>query len=316
MKKNYFLLVAFSFFASHGQHAGYGKLAAAAATQTNVASFDRSRPQENCNTIVINDTEEQNGAFINSLGGAKAAVDIPMEAGTSMVISQVKVTLSSVQVPTYAHLRFFNSVTSVPDPEDPEDYAHPNPGDILFNVTDTQIIDVEELAFEPSVQLTIRRLTLQLAAPIVLSGNAVDGRYWMGVISDASAWAVTAHPDTNEGVVGEFIHVGSQTRPWSPVTGFEGLYEFTAECSLLGIAENAPQSSTIWPNPANDFLNISLAQGQMVSEVRIYNVAGQQLKSVKSNFEKISVSGLSNGVYFLKIVTKDGAVFSHKFVKQ
>jgi len=280
-----------------------------------VSAFGHLQSQitpNSCNVIVVNTNDEQNAVFINTLSGAKAAIDIPMEPGSSMVISQVKVTLASVEVPTFAHLRFYDSVTSIPDPEDPEDVAHPIPGQTLFTAADTQIINVEELGYEETYGFTIRRLTLQLASPIALSGAVVNGRYWMGVISDANAWATTPVAD----LIGESVHTGSTIRAWSPITGFEALYEFTAECNTLGIHENGQEKSAIWPNPAKDFISISLTPGHIVSKVVIYNSAAQQIRVVDSGFNNISVTGFPQGVYVLKTYTTNGNVYNSKFVKR
>jgi len=265
-----------------------------------------------CNVIVVNTNDEQNAVFINTLSGAKAAIDIPMEPGSSMVISQVKVTLASVEVPTFAHLRFYDSVTSIPDPEDPEDVAHPIPGQTLFTIENTQITNVEELGNEDTYGFTIRGLTLQLDSPIALSGAAVNGRYWMGVISDANAWAITPVEMIN----GEAVHTGSSIREWSPIPGFEALYELTAECNSLGIHENTQQQGVIWPNPAKDFFSISPILGQIVSKAVIYNSAGQQIHVVNTGFNKVSVTGFPQGVYLVKTYTTTGNVYNSKFIKR
>jgi len=58
----------------------------------------------------------------------------------------------------------------------------------------------------------------------------------------------------------------------------------------------------VYPNPATDFIRID---GVEVSEVRIYNVIGQLLKTIKASNE-IVVSDLPGGCYLLNIIDTEG----------
>jgi photosystem II stability/assembly factor-like uncharacterized protein len=87
-----------------------------------------------------------------------------------------------------------------------------------------------------------------------------------------------------------------------------------------GIEDEYPKNSEnlISPNPASDFIEISVgANGRspLQSEVRIYNVFGQNVSSTRAGLEpaptiRIDVSGLPPGMYFVMIGDKVG-----KFVK-
>lgn len=70
----------------------------------------------------------------------------------------------------------------------------------------------------------------------------------------------------------------------------------------------------VYPNPANDFVTISDANG---SEVRILDMLGRTLiaKSVKSSNETISIDNLNNGMYMIQIV-KDGKTSTQKLIKR
>ena len=70
----------------------------------------------------------------------------------------------------------------------------------------------------------------------------------------------------------------------------------------------------VYPNPANDFLTISDANG---AEVRILDMLGRTLitKSVKSSNETISIDNLNNGMYMIQIV-KDGKTSTQKLIKK
>jgi len=63
MKKNYLFLLSLTFFAVSAQNRTYGDAALQAENQHQ--SYSRaSLLGEGCNTVVINDTEEENGVFI------------------------------------------------------------------------------------------------------------------------------------------------------------------------------------------------------------------------------------------------------------
>ena len=62
----------------------------------------------------------------------------------------------------------------------------------------------------------------------------------------------------------------------------------------------------VYPNPTTGELNLDV-NGQ----VDIYNVAGTLVKSVQTLNNKINVSDLSEGIYFIR--TADGMA---KFIKQ
>ncbi|MAD97351.1 MAG: cytochrome-c peroxidase [Flavobacteriaceae bacterium] len=72
----------------------------------------------------------------------------------------------------------------------------------------------------------------------------------------------------------------------------------------------------LYPNPAKDFMNLSVEQGNY--EVAISNQLGQ-LVLVQSvlGTQKLDVSKLNSGVYLLKIVDRDSKrTFNIKFIKQ
>ncbi len=69
---------------------------------------------------------------------------------------------------------------------------------------------------------------------------------------------------------------------------------------------------TLYPNPANDVLNIEMVN--KVKSIEIYNIQGQKVKA--ANQKQINVSDLEAGMYMIKIQDTDNAVSTKKFVKQ
>ena len=75
------------------------------------------------------------------------------------------------------------------------------------------------------------------------------------------------------------------------------------------IEENDSNSAvTCSPNPANDYVYIN---GIEPAEVQVYNALGQLVKTVRDTNE-ISVEGLAEGVYLVRIADAEGKVYTNK----
>ncbi|MCC6370318.1 MAG: T9SS type A sorting domain-containing protein [Bacteroidia bacterium] len=72
---------------------------------------------------------------------------------------------------------------------------------------------------------------------------------------------------------------------------------------------------TVFPNPANNFIQIgSNITGEF--DVTLFDIEGKTVYKSR-NEKRINVSGLSAGVYFIKLETEEkGVVYSTKFIKQ
>ena len=79
----------------------------------------------------------------------------------------------------------------------------------------------------------------------------------------------------------------------------------------VGIDNHVKNSSHIYPNPANNVLNLSLNE---VSRVEIYDMSGRMLLSETYPNSKIDVSPLIQGLYIVKIFT-DSDCYTEKFIK-
>lgn len=78
------------------------------------------------------------------------------------------------------------------------------------------------------------------------------------------------------------------------------------------------KNMSLYPNPATNVVNIAVQNGNLPESYSIYNSLGQQLTQVKVSSEAdlaITTSGLSNGVYFIKVaIGSQGKTL--KFVKE
>ncbi|MDP2685858.1 MAG: T9SS type A sorting domain-containing protein [Aequorivita sp.] len=80
----------------------------------------------------------------------------------------------------------------------------------------------------------------------------------------------------------------------------------------LSVEDFAAVDFKIFPNPASDYLNIQTKASEY--NFSIYNSLGQVMNA-NSVENRIDISNLSNGIYFIKIETESGSA-TKKFIKQ
>lgn len=75
-------------------------------------------------------------------------------------------------------------------------------------------------------------------------------------------------------------------------------------------------TSSIYPNPAEDVLNLKVVDWKRVKNVRINKLSGARVyvsDAVQSG--TIDISKLDAGIYILRLIHTDGSVHTHKFVR-
>ena len=78
------------------------------------------------------------------------------------------------------------------------------------------------------------------------------------------------------------------------------------------VPESSDGEVVIHPNPTNSIVRII---GAEATEAQVFNSLGQCVKTLQ-NTNAISLEGLPKGVYVLRVITKDGKVFSDKVIKE
>jgi len=86
----------------------------------------------------------------------------------------------------------------------------------------------------------------------------------------------------------------------------------------LGINQVASNNMqvTVYPNPANESLTLSLPKGEAISNINVYDITGRlviQQSKPNTQFFTIDVSSLFDGVYFTEITTNKGSC-TQKFI--
>jgi hypothetical protein len=90
---------------------------------------------------------------------------------------------------------------------------------------------------------------------------------------------------------------------------------FTVTQAPLSADQFAKKELVAYPNPVKDILN--LAYDEMISDVEIYNIVGQQVfkKAINLSETQIDISSLSKGNYILK-ANVAGVVKNMKIIKE
>jgi len=93
----------------------------------------------------------------------------------------------------------------------------------------------------------------------------------------------------------------------------------TASRSSLIVANSGNISTTLFPNPANHVLNISMKDYKKEKIIEVSDLNGKRLiwKTVMQDNTSLDIETLPSGLYIIKITGKDGTVLSrNKFVKE
>ena len=94
--------------------------------------------------------------------------------------------------------------------------------------------------------------------------------------------------------------------------------DITYNGNLTSFSTLKSNSFSIYPNPSNDIINISLSKDE-IKEIIIFNVYGEKITQknliVESNL-KVDLSDYSNGTYFIVAINNDLSKTVKKFILQ
>jgi hypothetical protein len=88
--------------------------------------------------------------------------------------------------------------------------------------------------------------------------------------------------------------------------------EYYGTCMIDAVEEMDISPISLYPNPTSEVVHI---EGVEAAEVQVYNSFGQLVKTVRDANE-ISVAGLAEGVYLLRIADADGNIYTNKITKR
>lgn len=85
-----------------------------------------------------------------------------------------------------------------------------------------------------------------------------------------------------------------------------------AEIDYTSTKEAYGKKVSLYPNPTSGIVHI---EGAEATEVQVFNTIGQCVK-ILQNTSEVSLEGLQQGIYLLRVATAGGKVFSDKVVKE
>lgn len=67
------------------------------------------------------------------------------------------------------------------------------------------------------------------------------------------------------------------------------------------IQDNSKPKFTVYPNPANEFINICIENNEHIERISIYNQFGQVVLQINQDINHINTSNLQPGIYFIEL---------------
>ncbi len=132
-----------------------------------------------------------------------------------------------------------------------------------------------------------------------------------------TSWTFTwTAPNTANGDQVTFYAAVNATNSNSSTTG-DQVVTTSAQFnkSTVGIKDFQRISFTVFPNPSQDFIQLNLDETQLnQARVTISDYQGKIIKNVEGEMNRIDISNLSKGVYFVQVVSGDKIGFN-KFIK-
>lgn len=108
--------------------------------------------------------------------------------------------------------------------------------------------------------------------------------------------------------------------PYSLVGNPRPIQEYILCQSVAPAIAAGPSHPSVYPNPASDQVNITLAD-ETIQDVTVYDLKGNLVFAQKANERDLNivtleVGKLNSGAYILEINTKSGNIYHEKFVKE
>ena len=148
------------------------------------------------------------------------------------------------------------------------------------------------------------------------------GEFWEYDPIDDSWTALPAHPGTSRFAPTQFVIdgyayiLGGYYRFNNSVTAETTMWRYDLNQVPVGISETDIQYlNRIYPNPANNEINLQLAEKPSENTiVNIYNLSGQLALSVPFS-NSIDIANLESGLYIFDVVDENGSIMRQKVTK-
>jgi len=128
--------------------------------------------------------------------------------------------------------------------------------------------------------------------------NSVGAISWLWDFGDGNTSTLQNpnHIYTSSGTYDVKLYVENNIKSWDEVTK-------SLTYAPLSIADESRLDFKVYPNPVNDLINID--SEFPINNVEIYSVLGKKLLSTSVNLNRIDISNLNKGIYFIKVYSSN-----------
>ena len=214
----------------------------------------------------------------------------------------------------------------------PPNYADGGAGSAMYTFNSTTAAS-DERAYFRGMNLTVgEQVTVEFKtrlfaiAPNV--AEAISFNLTIGDSQSAAGQATVVQSYTNSSAVAYTTHTATFTAPSSGIFYF-GIHNNTPQATTqtflfldsislttnLSTISNLISNINIYPNPTENFLNISNPNNVEIKSISVVDINGRIVKNQSDSLSQINVSDLNAGVYFVTIEAAEGKT-TKKFIKQ
>ena len=179
-----------------------------------------------------------------------------------------------------------------------------------LNVTNSKVIELKC----NNNQLTSLNLTTTRVIELFASNNKLTSlniKNGLNDRMDQSDFVVQNNPNLT------CVQVDDATYSTNTWTRIDRQMSFNQDCSSLSIEDELLIPEVLfYPNPTSNILNLKI-ENQQIKSVIIYSLLGKEVLRTlnKSGINKINISNLNIGIYFIQIKT-DETTFTKKIIKK
>jgi hypothetical protein len=88
-----------------------------------------------------------------------------------------------------------------------------------------------------------------------------------------------------------------------------------SQSNLKPNRDNSDVILSVYPNPASEFINVTIKGNNSDASIKIYSALGTEVLSENiDTFRKIDVSDFKNNVYIINVYSKDELIETARFV--
>jgi len=164
-------------------------------------------------------------------------------------------------------------------------------------------------------------IALELSNSCTNCLSGIDGCVYgeMKIINRFDATDIIAATDCyclmtppNEGISTYLIPSSLNALP--PVSDMRVFFHCGEMCQDIVISGNALHTSgklpdnsfRVYPNPISDRINLEYESAVQLQHIQLSDISGKVIRTFAGNEKVLNMEGLANGVYFLRIKTRDG----------